>query len=241
MLLLLQGTAVGSSPTLEQPQGALHSGPSSTCGSVWGLADRWDVSWGPHLLCTDRGRAYMSLYITEGQEGWKFVCCLMPDTLCCHLCVCCMHLRLWPLPCKLSAQCVWASPGHAGLPFLRRHVCYVLCRFAGASLQSAWLSGRDLADRLAALRGKTPEQVQQLAIGLQEQFVPLAEATSSAAEIGEFPGCKVPAAASPAPQQRRPQQQQRQPQQRQPQQQQVQGGGGGPRQQRAPAQQRAGR
>jgi hypothetical protein len=117
----------------------------------------------------------------------------------------------------------------------------------GASLQSAWLSGRDLADRLAALKGKTPEQAQQLAVGLQEQFVPLAEATSSAAEIGEFPGCKVPAAASPAQQQRRPQQQQRQPQQRQPQQrqgpqQQVQGGGGGgPRQQRAPAQQRAGR
>jgi hypothetical protein len=52
-----------------------------------------------------------------------------------------------------------------------------------------------LADRLAGMRGKNTQEAQQLAIGLQEQFVPLAEATASAAEIGEFPGLKVPAAA----------------------------------------------
>lgn len=111
----------------------------------------------------------------------------------------------------------------------------------GASLQSAWLSGRALADRLAALRGRSLEEAQQLAIGLQDPFVPLAEATASAAEIGEFPGCKVPAA-SPQ-QQRRPQQQHRQ--QRQPQQQRARADGAGntqgPRkeqQQRQPMQQR---
>ena len=82
----------------------------------------------------------------------------------------------------------------------------------GASLQSAWLSGMALADRLAALRGKQPQEAQQLAVGLQDPFVPLSEATASAAEIGEFPGCKVPAAV-PAQQGRRGQQRQRQPQQ----------------------------
>lgn len=116
----------------------------------------------------------------------------------------------------------------------------------GASIQSAWLSGRALADRLAALRGKNIEEAAQLAVGRQDPFVPLAEATASAAEIGEFPGCKVPAAAPP-PQRRQqqPRQQQGQ-QQRQPQQQQQRreggGGGGPPRQQRqAVQQQRAAR
>jgi len=113
----------------------------------------------------------------------------------------------------------------------------------GASLQSAWLSGRALADRLAALRGKSLEEAQQLAIGLQDPFVPLAEATASAAEIGEFPGCKVPAASPGQQQQRRPQQQHRQ--QRRPQQQRTRADGAGstqaPRQQqqqRQPVQQR---
>lgn len=120
----------------------------------------------------------------------------------------------------------------------------VLPYAAGASIQSAWLSGRALADRLAALRGKGPEQAQQLAIGLQDPFVPLSEATGSAAEIGEFPGCKVPAAAAPPSRQQRqgqPQQQQQRQGQQQERPRQAGAGGRGPRQQqqqqRQPAQQ----
>lgn len=81
----------------------------------------------------------------------------------------------------------------------------------GASIQSAWLSGQALANRLAALRGRGLAEAAELAIGLQEPFVPLAEATAgAAAEIGEFPGCKVPAASQPSQQRRQPQQQQQQ-------------------------------
>jgi hypothetical protein len=247
-LMLLFGAAAGSSCGEQPcPSTAPRCPAYWTQQRVWGCAGTGlQVGWscGPQLLCENRGHAHVpytldndsSLCMTEVQEGGEVVCSMITpkhtkhslSPLCAqHACihVCChCHASL--------TQCVWAS---------RLPIKQTLVRFiAGASLQSAWLSGRDLANRLAALRGKTPDQAQQLAIGLQEQFVPLAEATSSAAEIGEFPGCKVPAAASPAQQQRRPQQQQRQPQQRQPQQQ-VQGGGGGPRQQRAPAQQRTGR
>lgn len=151
-----------------------------------------------------------------------------------------------PVIVRMASWVGWRRPGT-----VVQSVCGVLCLRTGASIQSAWLSGMALADRLAALRGKSLEQAQQLAIGLQDPFVPLAEATASAAEIGEFPGCKVPAA---APSQQRPQRQgQRQgqgqqqwqgqgQQQRQGQQQQRrQDGGGGPRppQRQAVQQQRA--
>jgi hypothetical protein len=107
----------------------------------------------------------------------------------------------------------------------------------GASIQSAWLSGQALADRLAALRGADAAAAQALATGLQDRFVPVQAASgSAAAEIGEFPGCAGLPAGVAAP--RKQQQQQQQPggQQRNPQQQQQpqQGRPAGPQASRPP-------
>eukprot|EP00879_Flechtneria_rotunda_P022075 GHRR01023291.1.p1 GENE.GHRR01023291.1~~GHRR01023291.1.p1 ORF type:complete len:455 (+),score=135.96 GHRR01023291.1:291-1655(+) len=64
----------------------------------------------------------------------------------------------------------------------------------GASIQSAVLSGWALADRLAALQGRTTAEAANLAIGLDTPFQPLSEV-----EIGEFPGLlKVPVASGSA-------------------------------------------
>lgn len=95
--------------------------------------------------------------------------------------------QLWGAALPLNSpgvDCIWDAEGRVG-------VCGDW--LTGASIQSAFLSGRALARKIAASRGVSPEDHARLSEGLRAPFRPLA-----VSPIGEFPGSVAAPVAKPS-------------------------------------------